>query len=257
MDINKKILALDFDGVICDGLAEYFETTKQTYQLIWGKNKEENLDKFREQFYQLRPVIETGWEMPVLLRALKLGISNENILENWTEIVHKIINDEQLSSQEIGKKLDTIRDHWIKNDLTNWLKLHKIYPSIKENLTEIIRTNINLYIVSTKEGRFIKEILKQQEIAIPENNIIGKECKRPKHETLRIILRENQEKPENLIFIEDRIEPLETIYQEQDLRGIKLYLASWGYNTETTRNRAEKLGYINILNLEDLKLSNF
>jgi phosphoglycolate phosphatase-like HAD superfamily hydrolase len=256
MHSNKKIFALDFDGVICDGLAEYFETTKQTYQLIWKTNQKENLEKFREDFYQLRPVIETGWEMPVLLRALTLGIGKENILKNWIEIVNQIIKNEQLSSQTIGEKLDRIRDSWIKNDLTNWLRLHQIYPGIKDNLTEIIKTNVNLYIVSTKEGRFIKEILKQQEIEISQNNIIGKECKRPKHESLRVILRENQEKPENLIFIEDRIEPLETIYQQQDLRGTKLYLASWGYNTETTRNKAKKLGYINILNLEDLKLSN-
>ena len=67
------ILALDFDGVICDGLIEYFATTKQTYERLWLQDR--NLDELAQSFYKLRPVIETGWEMPILLRALVLGVS--------------------------------------------------------------------------------------------------------------------------------------------------------------------------------------
>ena len=30
-----NILALDFDGVLCDGMREYFETSRRTYMKIW------------------------------------------------------------------------------------------------------------------------------------------------------------------------------------------------------------------------------
>ena len=30
-----NILALDFDGVLCDGMREYFETSRRTYVHIW------------------------------------------------------------------------------------------------------------------------------------------------------------------------------------------------------------------------------
>ncbi|MHC5726941.1 MAG: HAD family hydrolase, partial [Nostoc sp.] len=33
---SPTILALDFDGVICDGLIEYFEVSWRTYCQIWS-----------------------------------------------------------------------------------------------------------------------------------------------------------------------------------------------------------------------------
>ena len=29
------ILALDFDGVLCDGMREYFEASRRTYRRVW------------------------------------------------------------------------------------------------------------------------------------------------------------------------------------------------------------------------------
>jgi hypothetical protein len=29
------ILAIDFDGVLCDGMREYFETSRRTYARVW------------------------------------------------------------------------------------------------------------------------------------------------------------------------------------------------------------------------------
>ena len=29
------ILALDFDGVLCDGMREYFEASRRTYMRVW------------------------------------------------------------------------------------------------------------------------------------------------------------------------------------------------------------------------------
>ena len=34
-NLLPTIIALDFDGVICDGLVEYFATTKKAYEQIW------------------------------------------------------------------------------------------------------------------------------------------------------------------------------------------------------------------------------
>ena len=34
-----QILASDFDGVICDGLIEYFASTERAYQKIWTQEQ--------------------------------------------------------------------------------------------------------------------------------------------------------------------------------------------------------------------------
>ena len=64
------ILALDFDGVLCEGSREYFETSRRTYARVWPHAPGPGAERF-EAFRALRPVIETGWEMPLLLRAIE------------------------------------------------------------------------------------------------------------------------------------------------------------------------------------------
>ena len=93
-----NLLALDFDGVVCDGLIEYFASTKRAYEQIWSAEAE---DSWAEIFYRLRPVIETGWEMPILLRALVLGKSETEIVKNFRAITKQITERENLSKQAV------------------------------------------------------------------------------------------------------------------------------------------------------------
>lgn len=243
------ILALDFDGVICDGLLEYFASTSRAYQQIWSEEIEDNL---APSFYRLRPVIETGWEMPILLRALALGIPETEIVGNFSAIARKIVESEGLEPKTIAQKLDEARDSWIKNDLDNWLKLHRVYPGVIEHLTEIINSGIKVYIVTTKEGRFAKRLLQQQGVNLPANQIIGKESKRPKYETLRILRDQHQQPGENLsiFFVEDRLKALQLVAQQADLEFVNLFLADWGYNLESDRAIAAQDERIQLLSLE-------
>jgi phosphoglycolate phosphatase-like HAD superfamily hydrolase len=228
------ILALDFDGVICDGLQEYFQSSKRTYEQIWTQEKPLSYE-LADSFYQLRPVIETGWEMPILLRALELNIPSPEILENWSQVCQKIITSEQLQPQDIAQKLDEVREQWIKTDLASWLGLHKFYPGVIPRLKQIINSGPKLYIITTKEGRFTQQLLQQQGIELPEDAIIGKEKNLPKYETLDQIIAKHQIKPANLWFVEDRLPALELVKKQPDLQELGLFLAAWGYNTEKTR----------------------
>ena len=79
------ILALDFDGVLCDGMREYFEASRRTYMRVWPAEQVPGEDLF-PVFRTLRPVIMTGWEMPVLLRAIVQGYSPEAMLQNWEAV---------------------------------------------------------------------------------------------------------------------------------------------------------------------------
>jgi phosphoglycolate phosphatase-like HAD superfamily hydrolase len=244
---NPAILALDFDGVICDGLIEYFQTAKLAYLEIWKPENNIKIDDLATSFYKLRPVIEVGWEMPILLRALVLKISEREILQNWMSIAQKIIQSEQINTKEIGKKLDSVRDRWIESNLEEWLELHRFYPGIIDRLKQIINSTTQLYIVSTKEGRFIDRLLRQNGIVLPASSIIGKECKQPKYETLRQII--NGRDDLGVWFVEDRLKTLETLQQQPDLQNVKLFLADWGYNLDREREAASKNSNIQLLSL--------
>jgi phosphoglycolate phosphatase-like HAD superfamily hydrolase len=242
------ILALDFDGVLCDGLLEYFQTSWRTYCQIWTPDNQIPPDDLAPRFYRLRPVVEIGWEMPILLRALVLGVSEEKILQDWSTVAQEIIESEKLDTADIGKKVDTVRDEWIKTDLDGWLGLHRFYPGVIERLHRMLsaaqasplESPTVLFIVTTKEGRFVKQLLQQQGIQLPEERIIGKEIKRPKYQTLRQLIDACTGEGVTLWFVEDRLKTLQLVEQQADLNDVRLFLADWGYNTtaqqESIRN---------------------
>lgn len=258
-DRIPTILALDFDGVLCDGLLEYFQTSWRTYTQIWTPDSLTPPEDLAPRFYRLRPVVEIGWEMPVLLRALVLGISEETILQDWPKVATSLIETDNLDAADIGKKVDAVRDEWIAIDLDSWLSLHRFYPGIIERLHNILsaveklpsQSITHLFIVTTKEGRFVKQLLQQQGIQFSDERIIGKEVKRPKHQTLRQLLEMFPGEATTLWFVEDRLKTLQSVQQQPDLESVRLYLADWGYNTVAHRDSIRNDSRIQLLSLAD------
>ncbi|MBH8565858.1 HAD family hydrolase [Nostoc sp. CENA67] len=245
---SPTILALDFDGVICDGLIEYFEVAWRTYSLIWSPANDTPPDDLALRFYRLRPVIETGWEMPVLIKALIDGISDDKILQEWVTIAPQILLDDKIQAKDIGAKLDNLRDEWINTDLEGWLSLHKFYPGVVEKIKITIDSAVQVYIVTTKEGRFVEQLLQQEGVSLPPTAIFGKEVKRPKYEILRELI-QAAEKPVSLWFVEDRLKTLQLVQQQTDLDDVQLFLADWGYNTQPERKAAQNDPRIQLLSL--------
>lgn len=246
---SPTILALDFDGVICDGLIEYFEVAWRTYCQVWSPANHTPPDDLALRFYRLRPVIETGWEMPVLIKALVDEIPEETILQEWINITPKILLDNNLLAKEIGVKLDNLRDEWINKDLNAWLSLHRFYPGVIEKIQQTLASEVNLYIITTKEGRFVQQLLQREGLNMPTKTIFGKEVKRPKYEIIRELIQTADHKPTSLWFIEDRLKTLQLVQQQADLNDVKLFLADWGYNTPEERKAAQDDPRIQVLSL--------
>ncbi|MEH2041843.1 HAD family hydrolase [Nostoc sp.] len=246
---SPKILALDFDGVICDGLIEYFEVAWRTYCEIWSPTNDTPPDDLALRFYRLRPVIETGWEMPVLIKALLDGIADEKILHEWASIAPQVLLDDKLQAKEIAAKLDQQRDQWITTDLGGWLSLHRFYPGVVEKIKLTVDSGVKLFIVTTKEGRFVQQLLQQEGVNLPPKAIFGKEVKRPKYDILRELIQSAGDKPVSLWFVEDRLKALQLVQQQADLADMKLFLADWGYNTQAEREVAQNDPRIQLLSL--------
>jgi len=246
---SPTILALDFDGVICDGLVEYFEVAWRTYCQIWSPTQNTPSDNLAIRFYHLRPVIETGWEMPILIQALVTGFSDGEILQNWVNISPQILLENNLQAKEVSHKLDNIRDEWIASDLDGWLNLHKFYPGVIEKIQSTLASQIKLYIITTKEGRFVQQLLEKANLDLPATAIFGKEVKRPKYEILRELIQTTNIEPAKVWFVEDRLKTLQIVQQQPDLQEVKLFLASWGYNTQTERDAVQQNPGIQLISL--------
>lgn len=250
MSVNAPaILALDFDGVICDGLPEYFATAWRTYGKIWLPSSQTPPENLTPQFDRLRPVIESGWEMPVLIRALLTGVTEAEIWQNWSAIAQKILQQDNLIAAEVGKQLDTIRDEWISTDLDSWLDLHRFYPGVLERLHSLIDSPVKPLIITTKEGRFVSQLLQRRGIQLPDRSILGKETKRPKYQIIRELIAIATQAPVSLWFVEDRLKTLQLVQQQADLEDVRLFLADWGYNTVAERELAQQNPRIQLLSL--------
>ena len=188
--------------------------------------------------------------MPILLRALVLQYELDNIESNWHNVCSEIVTKENLNKQQVMSALDGVRDHWIQTDLDNWLALHEFYPGVLEKLGKLLDSSTLLYIVTTKEGRFVKQLLNQQNLSFPEDHIFGKEVKQPKFDTLRQILKINQETPNNLWFIEDLLKTLNKVKSQEYLTEVNLFLADWGYNTIKSHELVKQDSTINLLSLD-------
>ena len=245
--IAPQTLALDFDGVVCDGLFEYFATAWRAYGEIFGPTDGPPPPQLADRFYPLRPVVESGWEMPLLIHGLQRGLADQDILEQWPTLVPQLLTETGLNPAQLGATVDGVRDRWIQTDLVDWLSLHRFYPGVLPRLEAAQAEGIEVVIISTKEGRFIQQLLEQQGMDLGPGQILGKEVKQPKYETLRQLRHQGRS---SIWFVEDRLPALVAVQQQSDLQDLQLFLAEWGYNTAADRHQARQKTGVQSLSLE-------
>jgi phosphoglycolate phosphatase-like HAD superfamily hydrolase len=231
---TPTVLALDFDGVLCDGMKEYFQTAWQAYCTIWQPANPTPPDGLAERFYQVRPLIATGWEMPVLLRALLTGMTQNQMKQDWQAVSQQILQHDGLQPAQLSAEVDGVRDRWIAADLDSWLAEQYFYPGVVQQLQRWTESPLKVTIISTKEGRFIQQLLRKNAVDAETLQIFGKEVKQSKPQILRTLIADYGE-DEIVWFVEDRLQTLQAVHQQPDLQTVGLFLADWGYNLPEER----------------------
>jgi len=239
------ILALDFDGVLCDGMREYFESAWRAYRRLRPRAPPRPPAGLFARFARLRPLVESGWEMPVLIHALRAGASRASRLRDWRPDAW--LADLAATREAVGAALDRVRDEWIAHDETGWLASHAFYPGVIERLRRLAGGPVRVVVVTTKEGRFVRTLLARQGLTLGDADLYGKEARRPKRTTLLELVAGGD--ATRVWFVEDRLRTLEDVKREPALAGARLFLAAWGYNTADDRATARNDGRIVLLTL--------
>jgi hypothetical protein len=248
-----NILALDFDGVLCDGMREYFETSRRTYVKAWPTDPMPGDDLF-PAFRALRPVIMTGWEMPIMLRAIVKGHPIAAVLQGWEKIRDALVHEGPLQGTALmsllAHTLDEVRHEWIAANPRDWLERHVPYCSLDEVRCLVAEPECSV-LVTTKEGEFARQILEHWSVYLAD--IQGKEAGIHKCDNLRGLIAHYTEvcgRRPRLWFVEDRLETLQHVTTHADLADVGLFLANWGYNTAEARASVQDGGRIRLLTLE-------
>ena len=233
------IYTLDFDGVICDSALETGISAWKAASQIWGDfSSILPTAEQSAQFRQARPIMGTGYEAILIARMLHDGETAEDIMSDYHVKTQKIIEDSALTVAGLKKVFAETRDQWIKEDLDNWVENNPLFPGINEKLQSLSKQGI-WYIITTKQERFVKQILKANQVELAGECIFGLDRNMSKEEVLIDLLAKHPE--QQIYFIEDMLPALLKIMNNSKLQTVKLFLALWGFNTAQDKRDAEAL----------------
>ncbi len=239
------IYALDFDGVICDSALETgISGWKAGFQLWDDFTTELPTELIIEGFRKVRPIMGTGYEAILINRLLFDGVKASSILKDFDTKKDEVIKDLNLDIEALKKLYGETRDAWIKDDVDDWVQKNPLYPGIAKKLQGLTEKGI-WYIVTTKQERFVKNILNANNVQIPDERIFGLDRKQTKQDILKDLLKKHPE--QKIYFVEDMLSSLFKVKNNNQLRSVKLLFAPWGYNTAQDRLYAKNLNIERII----------
>jgi hypothetical protein len=244
---NSIIYALDFDGVICDSAVETAITGWKAAASIWEGMPRIIPQAMIDQFRLLRPNIETGYEAILVMRLLYQGETLESIESGYGDKLQGLLNDALITIDDLKKLFGEIRDIWIANDLADWVKMNPLFPDVATKLRNLGQ-QYPWYVITTKQERFVKQILNANAIELADEHIFGLDRNMSKVEVLKRLFKIHP--IETIYFVEDRLPTLMNVLKNDELASVKLIFAMWGYNTNEDKSLAARQ-VITMQQLED------
>lgn len=247
---QKKLYTLDFDGVICDSAIETGLTGWKVASELWPDMPNETPADILEKFRLVRPVMETGYEAILIMRKLFEGTEPRILVDQFNLQLKAIIRRDELNVAGLKRRFGEKRDHWIQDNLMEWIEMNPLFDGIKDKFQQIDLRRT--YIITTKQERFVSQILAANGITFPANQIYGLDRNLSKQEVLADLMAAHPE--HDLVFVEDRLPTLINVINDQRLAKIALYFADWGYNTEQDKQAAKEQTRITQINLTKMLL---
>jgi phosphoglycolate phosphatase-like HAD superfamily hydrolase len=171
------------------------------------------------------------------------GVTVESILKDFDVKKNELMKASNLDIDTLKKIYGETRDAWINNDMDDWVEKNPLFQGMVEKLQKLSDRGL-WYIITTKQERFVKQILKASHVQIPDERIFGLDRKQSKQETLIDLLKKHPE--QQLYFVEDMLSSLLKVKSNHQLQSVKLFFAPWGYNTAQDRLYAKNLNIVRV-----------
>ncbi|MCK9604983.1 MAG: HAD family hydrolase [Methylomonas sp.] len=244
---NSIIHAFDFDGVICDSAVETAITGWKAAGQIWPDMQADMPDALIDSFRRIRPIIETGYEAILAMRMLQQGDSIGDIYNGYTDRTTVLLQQAQVSTDELKQLFGDTRDQWIADNRDEWIAMNPLFSGVAEKLKTLEADS--WYIVTTKQERFVRKILKANDISLADQRIFGLDRNMSKPEVLTGLLANHPS--QTMRFLEDRLPALLGVQKHPALSSVNLFFARWGYNTREDKALVAARQDIIGLNLEN------
>jgi phosphoglycolate phosphatase-like HAD superfamily hydrolase len=220
--MQHKTLALDFDGVIADGLNEcilvtwngYYEKQLEDFSLA-GLAKIP--DWFIERFTHCRNFAKHLGHFAVAI------FDRDTPIQTQTDYERLYLSLDPLEVESFVAKVNEYRAMARTHRESLWLDQHTLYPHIQAFLQNL---EVPLYIVSAKDRDSIIKILARAGIQVTPRQVFGEQRNKPV--ALKAIQRYENVHPEEIFFLDDNIINVIDVQQA----GYGAYWALWGYRAD-------------------------
>ncbi len=250
---EKPLLVLDFDGVIVDGIKEYWSSSRQTCLNILSSQEKEFIflpNEIPPTFKAMRPWVHHGWEMVILAAECSHETSHLNLKgiekfsNNYSKECSSALNRWGWTPSQLQEALNQTRREAISNNFHQWLNYHQPFSLVVQRLQILEEEGIEFAVLTTKSIEFTKKLLNS--FSLQPKLIFGHESG-SKINVLNQLLNRREIQG----FIEDRRSTLEKVLEDPKLKSIPCYLASWGYlKPQDQKNLPSG---IKLINLETLR----
>ena len=250
----QKVFLFDFDGVIVDGMHEYWHSSLLACEKYLNSpfiKVDQNLYKeVPNNFKEIRPWVKFGWEMVLIAHEIirtenpSRNFNKNHFINKYHQNCQRILKDNSWTAENLQKILDKSREYQINKDFEKWVNLHKPFIEVVNFIEELNMRKIKTGIITTTGKIFAEKILKQLNI-FPEF-IFGYESG-----TKIKIAEELSHSYKILGFIEDRKKTLINIKQNKATNYIPCFLADWGYLKYSDKDNLSN--EIKLIKLDDLE----
>lgn len=255
-----KVLALDFDGVVCDSLRECFATALAAYDamtpdspLIGRIRSRQGEGRWYDLDLSTDPVARSFELMaPLGNRAEDFGVSLL-AAENFLELTDQGAYDTFLTTVDHGwlqayhAAFYEQRTDASAFDLHGWLELHAPYPAFVELLRRR-SGDVTLALATAKDRRSAEILLDHLGLGglfAPEL-VLDKETGRSKTAHLTALKERLDISFDEITFVDDKVNHLQTVAP----LGVRPVLAGWGYNTSREHDLARSHD-LTVANIDD------
>lgn len=220
--MSGPLLVFDFDGVLVDGMAEYWWAARQA-ALRLDPSLQLPAD-IPPAFRRLRPLIHKGWEMVLVAAepAILTSADNRVSASDYQAALAPALRRHGWSERLLQDSLEQVRAEALAQDRRTWLDRHRFYPGIVPRLRQLAGEGADWGVLTTKGGAFAREILAAA--GLEPLFVHGHEQGSKPQVLLRL---QAMDRP--LWFLEDRRPTLEAVRASEGLETVRCYLVSWGY----------------------------
>lgn len=259
---QKRILAFDFDGVLCNSIHDSIMTAVNTYlQCLTSHNlplkkylkpqKVINFEKenpvFVKQFSHLIPLGNFAIDYFVILKIIDEKIYDKITTQEDFDNLRASISKKKLT--EYNTIFYKYRQSLQQNNPEAWAELLPTYPGIPEAVRKLSNYFIPA-IATSKDINSVNILLKKYKLSdlFDPDNILDKNYAETKRDHIIKFKKSHNLDYHNIFFIDDKVSHLIKV---KDL-NVRSFLALWGFNTEREQKSAVKHG-ISLLNLDEIQ----